>query len=158
MVHGIMGCSPVYCRVGVRVAGTAAMLLLCPSPSQLALSLTLFLSVSHKAEIRLWRQDVVKQALVRHKNSRSLSGCDLTWPQNKDFLQCYWRRWKESMTVSHQSLPRPQALASRRGVFVWVTFVTEMTRLIKGWPFAAGMPQSLRPAVPACLSDLGLAS
>lgn len=48
--------------------------------------------------------------------------------------------------------------ASPHGLIAWVTFVTEMTRLIKGWPFAAGMPQSLRPAVPACLSDLGLAS
>lgn len=62
------------------------------------------------------------------------------------------------MNVSHHSMPQPQALASRRGLIVWVTLVTEMTCLIKGWPFAAGMPQYLRPAVPACLSDLGLAS
>lgn len=62
------------------------------------------------------------------------------------------------MKVSHHSLPHPQAVAGRRGLILRVTFVTEMTRLIKGWPFAAGMPQYLRPAVPACLSDLGLAS
>lgn len=62
------------------------------------------------------------------------------------------------MNASHHSCPWPQALASQCGLIVWVTFVTEMTRLIKGWPFAAGMSQSLRPAVPACLSDLGLTS
>lgn len=62
------------------------------------------------------------------------------------------------MTVSRHSLPRTQRLASRSGVSVWVTFLIEMTRLIKGWPFAAGMRWSLRQAVLAYLSDLGLAS
>lgn len=62
------------------------------------------------------------------------------------------------MTVSRHSLPRTQRLGSRSGVSVWVTFLTEMTRLIKGWPFAAGMRWSLRQAVLAYLSDLGLAS
>lgn len=64
----------------------------------------------------------------------------------------------KSMNLHHHSLPRPHALARRCGVIVWVTFLTEMTCLIKGWPFAAGMPQSLCPAVLACLSDLGSAS
>ena len=62
------------------------------------------------------------------------------------------------MNVGHHLLPKMQAWASRCGLIVWVTFETEMTRLIRGWPFAAGMPQYLCPAVPVCLSDLGLTS
>lgn len=82
----------------------------------------------------------------------------MTWPQNKDLFQFCFEGWVESINLSHHSLLRLQALASRCSVIVWVTFLTEMTCLIKGWPFATGMPQSLCPAVLACLSDLGSAS
>lgn len=46
-------------------------------------------------------------------------------------------------------------MAGRYGLIAWVTFMTGMTGVIKGWPFAAGMVHPLLPAVPDCLSDLG---
>lgn len=49
-------------------------------------------------------------------------------------------------------------VAGRHSLIVWVTFMTGMTGVIKGWPFAAGMVHSLLPAAPDCLSDLGLKS
>lgn len=49
-------------------------------------------------------------------------------------------------------------MAGRHGLILWVTFMTGMTGVIKGWPFAAGMVHPLLPAAPDCLSGLSLKS
>jgi len=51
---------------------------------------------------------------------------------NEDFFQFYSGGWVESMNISHNLRQQPKALARRQGLIVWVTFMTEMTRLIKG--------------------------
>lgn len=59
----------------------------------------------------------------------------------------------------HHSLSCPWTPACQQhSLILWVTFVTEMTRLIKGWLFAAEMPQYWCPAASVCLTDLGPAT
>lgn len=94
--------------------------------------------------------------------SQSVASCyeadmPIKWRFQNFFHFYFGRAGRES-----DCLPSFAATAAGAGQSMWSGRAghlgDRMTRLIKGWPFAAGTPQSLRPAVPACLSDLGLAS